>query len=68
MPKKMLLPISPLVLVTVCWFDETVLNCVPFFAVLNLGNKKSLPALNQGSRVDGITWGSLISSETWEQC
>jgi hypothetical protein len=56
-------------LTTDCWIDETALNLVPFIAIFNLGNKKkSQPALNQGSRVDGITWGSLISPKTRRQC
>jgi hypothetical protein len=65
MPKRML-PVLPTVLI-VCWINETALNLVPFFAVSNLGNNKSLLALNEGSRVDGITWGSLVSTETQEQ-
>jgi hypothetical protein len=43
-------------------------NLVSFIAIFNLGNKKSQPARNQGSRVDGITWRSLILQKTQRQC
>jgi hypothetical protein len=55
-------------LVTVCWIDETASNLVPLIAIFNLGNKKkSQSALNQGSRVDGITRGSLVSPKARRQ-
>jgi hypothetical protein len=63
MPLKLLLPVLPSVLLSVCWINETTSNLIPFITIFNLGNK-SHPALNQGSRVDGITRGSLISPKT----
>jgi hypothetical protein len=53
-------------LITVCWIDETASNLVPFIAVFNLGNKKSQSAISQGSRVDGISRGSLVSQKLGE--
>jgi hypothetical protein len=44
-------------LVTVCWVNETALNFIPFITIYNLEYKKCQLALNQGSRVDGITMG-----------
>jgi hypothetical protein len=41
--------------VTVCWIEETAWNLIPYKAIFNLGNKRSQPALNRGSGVDGIT-------------
>jgi hypothetical protein len=39
----------------------------PFHCKFFLWNKKSQPALNQGSRVDGITQESVISPKTrWQ--
>jgi hypothetical protein len=43
------------------------LNLVPFKAVVNLENKECQPALSQGSGVDGITRGSLVSPKTGGQ-
>jgi hypothetical protein len=54
-------------LITVCWIDETASNLIPFIAIFNLGNKKGQPELNQASRVDGITLGSLVSPKTQRQ-
>jgi hypothetical protein len=54
-------------LVTVCWIDETVSNLVPLIAIFNLGNKKSQPALNQESSVDGMTREYFVSPKTWRQ-
>jgi hypothetical protein len=54
-------------LVTVCWIDETASNLVPFVSVFNLGNKKSQPALNQGSKMGGITRGSFVSPKSLRQ-
>jgi hypothetical protein len=54
-------------LVTVCWIDKTALNLDPFIAIFNLGSKKSEPALNQGNKVDQITWGPLILPKTQRQ-
>jgi hypothetical protein len=53
--------------VTVCWIDETASNLVPFIIIFNLGDKKSEQVLNQGSRVGGITRGSLILPEILRQ-
>jgi hypothetical protein len=47
--------------------DETAPNLVPFMAIFNLGNESSQPALNQGSRVDGLTRRSLVSPKTRRQ-
>jgi hypothetical protein len=71
MPEKMLLPVSPSVLVTVCWINETASNLTPFIAIFNLGNKESQLGINQGSRVDRIAWESRFAknSETMpEDC
>jgi hypothetical protein len=54
-------------LVTVCWIDGTASTRAPFVAIVNLGNKNSQPALNQGSRVDRMTRGSLVSPKTQRQ-
>jgi hypothetical protein len=68
MPEKTLLPrIAFSSLITVCWIDETASNLVPFIVIFNFGNKKDQQALNQGSRVDGITRGSLVSPKTRRQ-
>jgi hypothetical protein len=52
-------------LVTVCWIDERASNLAPFIAIFNLRNRKKSAVLTQGSRVDGITQGSLVSPKTW---
>jgi hypothetical protein len=53
--------------VTVCWIDVTALNLVLSIVIFKLGTKKSQPVLNQGSRVNEIRRGSLVSPETRKQ-
>jgi hypothetical protein len=66
MPEKTLLSILPFSsLITACWINEMASNLVLFIAGFNLGNEKSQLVLNQGSMVDGIKWGCLVSPKTW---
>jgi hypothetical protein len=68
-PQKTLPKALPSVssLVTVCWIDEKASNLGSSITNFNLVNRKSQPALNHGSRVDGITRRSHVWPKTRTQ-
>jgi hypothetical protein len=55
--RKCIFPMSPSLLSSVCWIDETALNLIPLITLVN-----------QGSKADGITQASLVLLKTRRQC